>query len=118
MSGRYDFRLKQGSTHKFELTWKMDSFTPVNLTGFTARMQIRANNYLGPVFAEMTSENGLIEITEGLGVINVTIPANQSEGLFSEKYVYDIEMVKDDFVELILEGKIKVSPNVTRGVRT
>src|SRR6185312_2353599 len=114
MAGRYDFVLKQGSTFVIDVTWKDSESVPVDLTGFTARMQIRSEDVEGPVVIELTTENDGIIITPETGEIRIVISAEESDKADMKKCVYDLELVKDDFVERILEGAIRVSLSVTR----
>ena len=113
MAGRYDFLLKQGSTHVFEATWKTNG-VPVDLSDFTARMHVRSGNHKGIILFELTTENGGIQLTDETGLIRVEIPASESDKANVDICSYDLEVQKGDYVERILEGKIRVSPSVTR----
>jgi len=118
MAGRYDFTLKQGSTHTIDATWKDSLNVPVDLTGYTARMQVRDKDINGIVIMELTTENGGITITPASGEFTIVISALDSDKTISKKCVYDLEMVKDSDVERILEGIIRVSLSVTRSEAT
>ena len=41
MAAVYDITIEQGATFRLSLVWKDSSNVPVNLTGYTARMQVR-----------------------------------------------------------------------------
>lgn len=114
MAGRYDFTLKQGSTHTLDITWKDGDGLPIDLTGYTARMAIRRDNVNGSVVSEFTTENDGIAIEPLTGKVKVDINAIESDKADTKKCVYDLEMVFDDYVERILEGTIRVSLSVTR----
>ena len=42
-AGLYDITIEQGATFQMNLTWKDSTGSPVNITGYTARMQVREN---------------------------------------------------------------------------
>ena len=113
MAGRYDFLLKQGSTHIFEATWKSNGI-PVDLDDYTARMHVRSGNHKGIILFELSTETGEITLGGFNGVIRVEIPATESDKANVDICSYDLEVQKGDYVERILEGKIRVSPSVTR----
>lgn len=85
---------------------------PVDLTGATARMQIRAQ-LGGAVLLELTTENGALAIT-GLGTITRTLSAAQTAALAWTEGVYDLEVqYPDGTVQRYLQGAVTVSREVT-----
>jgi len=64
---------KRGDTWKILFSWKNEG-TPINLTGCTAKMQIRKKR-IGTLLAEVTNANG-ITIAGTLGQVEVAFPAN------------------------------------------
>lgn len=113
MAGRYDFTIKQGSTFSMGIDWKHGE-EPVDLTGYTARMQIRYDNHSGSVAVDLTTENGGIEIDSVTNKILIYISAEQTSKIQAKECVYDLEMVDGYFVERIIEGKVRISPEVTK----
>lgn len=86
---------------------------PVDLTGATARMQIRAG-VGGAVLLELTTENGALAIA-GLGTITRTLSAAQTAALTWTDGVYDLEVqFPDGTVQRYLQGAVTVGPEVTR----
>jgi hypothetical protein len=43
-AGRYDIVIEQGAGFRLALTWKDSAGNPVNLTGYTAKAQVRASH--------------------------------------------------------------------------
>lgn len=85
---------------------------PVDLTGATARMQIRAG-LGGAVLLELTTENGGLAIT-GPGTITRTLSATQTAALTWTDGVYDLEVeYADGTVQRYLQGAVTVSREVT-----
>lgn len=93
----------------------IQSYTPVDLTGFTARMAIK-DKIGGTVLHSLTSENGGITIDQTRKTITLLISATDT-ALFDWKTgVYDLEMVSPAspaVVTALLSGKVSVSKEVT-----
>lgn len=67
--------------------------TPTNLTGYSARMQIRANLNDTTVIQELTSENGMINISNINKTITLVIPATTTALYNFSTAVYSLEMI-------------------------
>lgn len=86
---------------------------PVDLTGATARMQIRAG-VGGALLLELTTENDGLAIT-GPGTLTRTLSAAQTAALAWTEAVYDLEVeYADGTVQRYLQGAVTVGPEVTR----
>ena len=58
-AGRYSFTLEQGTTVDFELQYKDSGANPIDLSGYTGRMEIRsAFSGSGETFLTLTSSLG------------------------------------------------------------
>lgn len=112
-----DLEVYKGSTFVKTIQWKTGA-TPVavNLTGCTARMQIRKSVNDTTVLDTLTTENSRLEIyapTEGR--VRITIPADISSAYTFTSAVYDLEIVfLDTTVTRIIEGCLTAAPEVTR----
>ncbi len=85
---------------------------PVDLTGATARMQIRAG-VGGALLLELTTENDGLAIT-GPGTLTRTMSASQTAALAWAEAVYDLEVeYADGTVQRYLQGAVTVSREVT-----
>ena len=85
---------------------------PVDLTGATARMQIR-EQVGGAVLLELTTENDGLAIS-GPGTITRTLSATQTAALTWAEAVYDLEVeYADGTVQRYLQGAVTVSREVT-----
>lgn len=89
---------------------------PVDLTGYTARLQIRETaGAADPPWANLTTENGGITITAAEGKIDLYISAVDTAVMPAKKGVYDLEMVAPGGdVTRLLAGTATISPEVTR----
>lgn len=112
-----DLDVYKGSTFVKIIQWKTGE-TPVavNLTGCTARMQIRKSVNDTTVLDTLTTENGKLEIHEPLnGKFKIIIPAEVSTAYTFTSSVYDLEIIfTDNTVTRIIEGCLTAAPEVTR----
>ena len=107
--------IDQGATFRRRLTWKTGTpASPVNLTGYTARMQVRGELADDAVLLELTTENGGITLGGAAGTIDLHISAAATAAFTWEAGVYDLEMVSGDDVTRLVAGTVSVSPEVTR----
>jgi hypothetical protein len=112
----YDIDLEQGSTYSTVFTYTDSNSAAVNLTGFTARMQVRSvYSVTGPAISLTTNGGGGIVLGGAAGTVTVTVSATVSASLVPKNYVYDIELVSSGgVVTKLIRGKMKVLPEVTR----
>jgi hypothetical protein len=91
------------------------SSTPVDLTGFTAIMQIRQTVQSATVLYEASTANGAIVLGGAAGTISLTIPAATTNGFTWNKGVYSLNLTSSGgIVTRLLQGAVVVSPAVTR----
>lgn len=111
--GKYNMVCPQGATFTKQLTYTIDE-EPVDLTTYTARMQVR-EKYTSKTFViNLTTENGGIVLGDESGTINLYISNATTTDVPSKEYVYDLELVSSGEVYRLLEGKFIVTPEVTR----
>jgi len=111
----YELNIDQGANLSLEIALKNADGTPLNLTGYTARMQLRASYTAPEVILELTTENSRIVITPLSGVVMLLLSAITTATLIAKSYVYDLELVSPTgFVFRALQGEAIVSPEVTR----
>jgi hypothetical protein len=112
-----DLTIYKGSTYSKILQWKTgESATPVNLTGCTARMQIRKNVNDSTILDSLTTENSKLEIFEPLnGKFKIKISSGTSSAYPFTSAVYDLEIIfTDGSVTRVIEGCVSAIPEVTR----
>lgn len=113
MADSYCFKIDKGATWKQELEWQDENGVAIDLTGYTAKMQLR-KNYDSDVIHELTTENGGITIaTPTFGIINLLIEVSVSKDFTNTKVLYDLELYKNDEVVRLLEGTFIINENVT-----
>jgi hypothetical protein len=113
-NGRLGLTCKQGATFTRHITYKSNGVT-VNLTGYTARMQVRPSYAYesSVVIADLTTGSG-ITIDGEHGAIDLAITAGATAAITAGNYVYDLEVVApNQTVTRLLEGPFIVTPEVT-----
>lgn len=113
-AGLYDITIEQGATFQMNLTWKDSTGAAVNITGYTARMQVRENYEAEDTLVSLTSTGGDIVLGGALGTIAITIAASATQTLQLEEAVYDLELVNGATVTRLIQGKAIISREVTR----
>lgn len=120
IAGKYNIFCEQGTTfiRVFELQYpdplEPDVYYDYDLTGFTARMQVRRTIESTTALIELTTENSGIIIVGIEGKITVFMSASQTSEL-SSSGVYDIEIIDaGGSVSRLIEGTFTLSLEVTR----
>jgi hypothetical protein len=114
-AGTYNMTLEQGVDQDLEFLWKDDTGTPINLTGYTARMQARASYEEAKAVLELSTASNTIVIDGAAGKLTLKFSAAVTSKVYTLKLVYDIEL-KDPSNKTLrfLKGKLTVSPEATR----
>lgn len=114
-AARLDIVIEQGATFRLPCTWKDENGTPVDLSLYTAQMQIREEIASSAALISLSSGTGEIELGVALGTILVTIPATTTATFTWTQGVYDLELTDlTGGVTRLLQGVVIVSPEVTR----
>jgi hypothetical protein len=114
-AAQYNLYMEQGATFALSITWKDSSGTPINLGGYSARMQVRRTKDSSTVLLEATTANSRITLGGALGTIDVVIPATVMEDVTFGCGVYDLEVESSGGqVTRLIEGGVSLSKEVTR----
>lgn len=115
MAAQYDFVCDQGATFSRSLTWQDSTGSPINLTTYTARMQVRATVESAAAAISLTTENSRITLGGVAGTITLTISATDTAALTAGEYVYDLELVAaSGTVTRLIQGCFTIDAEVTR----
>jgi hypothetical protein len=127
-AGRYSFTIEQGTTFQLELIYKDSNQTPINLTGYSGRMQLRPTVDSTTVY--LTLSSSLNADGTGLnfsGSSGTNPPSSGSIGIyiasctssllnFTNAY-YDLEIYSGSncpYTVRLIEGQVQLSKEVTR----
>jgi len=128
-AGRYSFVIEQGATLDFEIAYTDASGNAIDLTDYSGLMHIKdsydsstthislssllASDGTGLNFSGSNNDNSPVS-----GTIGIFISAYSSSLLDFSEAVYDLEIVSGStypVVTRVLEGKIRLSKEVTTG---
>ena len=120
-AGVYNFTIEQGATFTRVFKYKQANGTPIDLSEATdLRMQIRETmGSTNPVISgSFDLNNGFtINAPEGISEenqITLLISSSITELYTFDQAIYDIELVNQGTTTRLLQGKIKLSKEVTR----
>lgn len=113
-AGTLHLTIEQGATFNPVLTWKDQNGVLVDLSGYSARMQIRDSVEATGFLHEATTVNGQIVLGGAAGTITFNIDAATTAGFTFETAVYDLELVSGAVVTRLLQGDVVLSLEVTR----
>lgn len=115
-AGQHDITIEQGATFLLNLVWRDSTDTLVDLTGYTARMQVRqTHKSADPPALTLTTENGAITLGGAAGTISVVAAATATGDITFKRGVYDLELVSGSgVVTRLIDGVVTVTPEVTR----
>lgn len=130
-AGRYSFVIEQGATTNFEIQYKDSNNTPIDLTNYSGRLQVRSTYAQDSGELYLTLSSSLNSDGTGLnfsgsngstpptsGSIGIYIAACTSSLLTFNEAKYDLELYSGSgecpFTIRLLEGNIKLSKEVTR----
>jgi hypothetical protein len=113
--GLVNFVCPQGSTFRRTITYKIEE-VPVDLSGYSARLQVRKAHYSDDVIVAISSGSiGGITLGGSAGTIDILINAEVTAGFPSGTHVYDLEVISSSqYVDRLIEGNFVVTPEVTR----
>ena len=122
-AGNYTFIIEQGSTTDFQLDWKDSNGAKIDLTNYSAQMHIRSD-YGGDLICELSSSltadgSGLNlsgsnnQYPPSSGSIGIFISAATSSRFTFSEAKYDLELTTGSHVTRLLQGKIKLSKEIT-----
>jgi len=104
----------QGATWSLALTWNDDGGDPINLTGYTARMQVRPSYDASTTVLSLTNGSGLT-LGGAAGTVTLRVEAATTTTVSAATYVYDLELQSGGGeVTRLVEGTLEVTPEVTR----
>lgn len=115
MAVQKNFEVDQNATFTFEVDYTQeDEVTPIDLTGASAKMQVRDTKGGSKLAFTLTSPSGGITIDEPNGKLTIKITPTQTNKMFYPKSAYDIMLVDSNGNKIkLLEGFMTLSRSVT-----
>jgi hypothetical protein len=110
--GTYNITCPQGATWDRTFTVTIGG-TALNLTGYTAAMQVRDSAGAATALVSLTNGAG-ITLGGTAGSVGVTIASTATAALSAGSYSYDLELNSGSTITRLLEGAFNVTGNATR----
>lgn len=97
-ASKHDFVIEQGSSFRLSLIYKDANGTPIDLTGWCARLVWKTNASATQVFSTENLDYSVYKfsIDPLLGKITLLIPANTTNNFSFDTAKYDLELQSDD----------------------
>ena len=111
----YNVEIDQGADWFLDVTYDNPNGTPVNLTGYTAALQLRSLPQDATAVLSLTTGSG-ITITGASGLVAIRATATQTRAIDEGVYYYDLEITAPGtgVVTRLIQGQAVVSAEVTR----
>lgn len=111
-----DILIEQGAKFERSIQVKNKDGTIKDLTGYSAKMQVRATTASNVILLEASTANGMISINAPGGMVSISIGADITTPLNWTVALYDVIIytVAASEVIRILQGSASLSLEVTR----
>jgi hypothetical protein len=114
MAGQKNWEVDQNTTFTFVIEYKDSNGDPINLTGATAKMQVRDTKGGSKLAFTLTSPSGGITIDPLVGKLTVRMTPTQTNKLFYPKSSYDLMLIDANAIKTkLVEGFLTLSRSVT-----
>lgn len=115
MAGQLNLTVRRGDTFTRTFTWRNSAGTPYNLTGYTAKLQLRTAPDAEVIH---TFENSYFTFDGVNGSVTFTIPASETAAFTWSVLSYDLELrnplVSPAFVKTLIAGEIRCVKDITQ----
>ena len=111
------YAIDQGSDWFATVFYKDPNGDPIDMTGYTAALQMRSNPDDTTAVLTLTTENGGIGIDDLLGQVNIHATNEQTAAIDEGYYVYDLEVCdvsNGGIITRLVQGQALISAEVTR----
>jgi len=114
MAVQKNFEVDQNTTFTFVIEYKDSNDDPINLTGASAKLQVRDTKGGSKLAFTLTSPSGGITIDPTLGKLTCKMTPTQTNKLFYPKSSYDLMITDANSNKTkLVEGFLTLSRSVT-----
>lgn len=110
---KQDLKVEQGADFRLVVDVTLAG-VPASISGYTARMQVREYKSEDTMLAEYTTENGTITVNGSTSQVVLNVAANLTTAYDWTVGYYDLLLTGAGKTYRLMEGKVQVSPSVTR----
>ena len=112
-AGKYDLVVRKNEHWAETFTWTDAAGTAINLTGYTAKMEVRAAPGT-TVILTLTTANSRIVITALTGVVAISVPVAVLDTIAAGTYAYDLVLFDAALIPIaFLKGSVIVEDGIT-----
>lgn len=105
-----ELTIDQGSTFQASVNLANDDETPIDVTGYTFKSQIRKSYY-----STTSTANLNVTVVEAVnGKLVLSLPSDQTANIKAGRYLYDLKMTSGNTITRVIEGIITVTPQVSK----
>lgn len=106
--------IQQGADFSHVISLQNSDGSPMVLSGYSAKMQIRPAAGSATLILELSTANGRITINGLAGQITLNIPNATTTTLVTGSAVYDLEITDGSgIITRVMQGNVTLSPEVT-----
>ena len=114
MAGQKNFEVDQNATFSFVVEYKDENDNAIDLSGASAKMQVRDTKGGSKLAVTLTSPSGGITIDGPNGKLTVKMTPTQTSKIFYPKSSYDVMVIDSNGNKIkLLEGFMTLSRSVT-----
>jgi hypothetical protein len=114
MAGQKNFEVDQNATFSFIVEYKDENDNAIDLSGASAKMQVRDTKGGTKLAVTLTSPSGGITIDGPNGKLTVKMTPTQTSKIFYPKSSYDVMVVDSNGNKIkLLEGFMTLNRSVT-----
>lgn len=112
IAGIYNITMDQGAQWTLTVVYDDNNGNPIDLTGYTSRMQVRPKFSADAVLTLSSPSSGIV-ITGATGTLDLTATTAQTGDIPGGFYVYDLEITSGGVVTRLMQGNVTVRDQVT-----
>jgi len=114
MAQTYNTVIDQGADWFLNVTWEDTNGNPINVTGYSAALQIRTSPLARTYVLSLSSPSNGITVDGVNGLFNIHATSTQTADIAPGRYAYDLEINSGSVITRLIQGTIEVSANTTR----
>jgi hypothetical protein len=114
MAQTYNTVIDQGADWFLNVTWEDTAGDPINVTGYTAALQLRTSPLARTYVLSLATGGNGITVDGPNGLFNIHATAEQTAEITPGRYTYDLEINSGSVITRLIQGTIEVSANTTR----
>ena len=112
------FRLYRGDDATFKVEVLLEDDSPYDITGWVFTMSMKLNP-MAPDKSKYALHASTVKLSDTdarVGIAYLTLSHNDTKNLLPGVYYFDLECMQDTQITTILDGRLEVMTDITRGI--